>query len=122
MGAIAFSRKPEHSWVRAGWVLRQVLDDTVSQNPEDSEMAQEFQAAKDTDGLMVYLLPPDLSARVTNAIRKVATGILSGTIHSGVAERHHGDERTVAQYREALQKLLEAIPTHGTSTGGELSV
>jgi len=111
MGAIAFSKEPEHTWAMAGWALRQVLDDTVSQHPEDSEMAQKFNDAKDTDGLMVYLLPPDLAARVTNAIRAVAAGILSGTIHSGVAERHHGDERTVAQYREALRELLEAIPT-----------
>ena len=79
-------------------------------------MAEEFQAAKGTDGLMVYLLPPDLAARVTNAIRDAAVGILSGTIHSGIAERHHGDERTIAQYREALQELLEAIPPPETRT------
>jgi hypothetical protein len=65
-------------------------------HPEDSEMAEEFDNAKDTDGLMVYLLSSDLAARVTNAIRAVAAGILSGTIHSGVAAWHHGDERTVA--------------------------
>ena len=112
MGAIAFSEKPEHSWVRAGWVLRQVFDDTLSQHPEDSEMAKVFEAAKDTDGLIVYLLPPDFAARVTNAVRKVAIGILSGTIESGVTERHRGDERTVVEYKEALQKLLDAIPVH----------
>jgi hypothetical protein len=113
MGAIAFSKETEHIWAKAGWALRQVLDDTVSQYPEDSEMAQEFGHAKDMDGLMVYLLPADLAARVTNAIRGVATGILSGDIRSGVAERHHGDARTIAQYREALQELLEAIPATG---------
>lgn len=80
-------------------------------------MASRFNNAKDTDGLMVYLLPPNLAARVSDAIRVAAAGILSGTIHSGVAERHHGDERTVAQYREALRELLEAIPTRTTSTG-----
>ena len=116
MGAIAFSENPEHSWVMAGWVLRQVLDDTASEHPEDSEMAEEFEAAKDIDGLMVYLLQPELATRVTAAIRQAATGILSGAIHSGVAERHHGDERTIAQYRGALQELLEAIPSPGTST------
>jgi hypothetical protein len=110
MGATAFSRNPEHSWAMAGWALRQVLNDTISQHPDDSEMAEEFNNPKDTDGLIVYLLPPDLAARVTHAIRNVAVGILSGAIHSGVAMRHHGDERTVAQYKEALQELLEAIP------------
>ena len=117
MGSIAFSDDAKHTWAKAGWALRQILDDTASQYPEDSEMSQKFNNAKDIDGLMVFLLPPDLAARVTNAIGEVATGILSGTIHSGVAERHHGDEKTVAQYREALRELLEAIPTRGTSTG-----
>ena len=111
MGAIAFSRKPDESWVAAGWALRQVLDDTTSQHPEDSEMATEFKAAKAIDGLMVYLLPPELAARVTNAIRAVAKGVLSGTIRSGIVDQPYGDERTVAQYGSALQELLEAIPS-----------
>jgi hypothetical protein len=110
MGAIAFSKEPEHCVVYAGWVLRQIMDDTASQHPEDSEMAAAFEGGKAIDGLMVYLFPAELAARVTNAIKKMAIGVLSGTIHSGIAERHHGDERTVTQYREALQELLEAIP------------
>lgn len=117
MGAIAFSEQPEHSWVVAGWALRQILDDTTLQHSEDFEMATQFDQAKDTDGLMVYLLPRDLAARVTSAIRKTATGILSGTVPSGVAKQHHGDERTVAQYREALRELLEALPLTGTPPG-----
>ena len=111
MGAIAFSRRPEHSVVYAGWVLRQIMDDTASQHPEDSEMAQQFELAKADDGLIVYMLAPELAARVTAAIKGVAIGILSGAIHSGVAERHGGNERTVAQYRDALKELLEAVPS-----------
>jgi hypothetical protein len=110
MGAIAFSSGPEHSWAMAGWVLRQVLDDTASQHPDDSEMTTEFGAAKAIDGLMVYLLPPQLAARVTKAIRDVAVGILSGNIRSGIVDQPYGDKRTVLQYREALQALLKAIP------------
>ena len=101
--------------VYAGWVLRQIMDDTASQNPEDSEMGEEFESAKTIDGLMVYLLRPELAARITAAIRETATGILLGSVHSGVAERHHGDERTVAQYRQALLGLLEAIPPPGSA-------
>jgi hypothetical protein len=117
MGAIAFSDKPEHSWVMAGWVLRQILDDTATQHPDDSEMARKFELAKAVDGLMVYLLPRELASRVTTAIREVASGILSGAIHSGVVERHHGDARTVAQYHDALHELLEAIPSPETPAG-----
>jgi hypothetical protein len=43
MGAIAFLKKPEESWVVAGWALRQILDDTASQSREDSEIATEFE-------------------------------------------------------------------------------
>ena len=121
MGAIAFSRKPEESWAVAGWAMRQILDDVESQYPQDSEIAKEFEGAKAIDGLMVYLLRPDLAARVTNAIREVATGILSGTIRSGIVDQPYGDERTVGQYRNGLVQLLEAIPAAVTPTGTRLS-
>lgn len=110
MGSISFSEKPEESWTKAGWVLRQILDDVAAQYPRDSEFAYEFESAKAIDGLMVYLLPPDLAIRVTNGIRQVATGILSGTIQSGIVNQPYGDEITVAQYHRALQELLRAIP------------
>ncbi len=88
MGAIAFSRKPEHSVVYAGWVIRQVMDDTASQYPEDSEMVEEFETAKAIDGLMVYLLRAELADRITAAIRMTAKGILSGSVRSGLANKH----------------------------------
>ena len=115
MGAISFSTESEHSWVKAGWVLRQVMDDTASQHPEDLEMAEQFEAAKAIDGLMVYLLRPDLAARITAAIRAAVEGILSGTIRSGIVDQPYGDERTVAQYTQALEQLLQAIPSSGIS-------
>ena len=122
MGSIAFSKEPQHIWAMAGWVLRQVLDDTASQCPEDSEIAEKFGAAKAMDGLIVYLLPPEFAARVTSAIRAAAQGVLSGAIRSGIVDkaRDSGDQRMVAQYQEALQELLEAIPSRGTTTGGGL--
>jgi len=111
MGTIAFSSRPEESWGVAGWAIRQILDDVVSQYPQDLEIAKEFEAAKAIDGLMVYLLRPDLAARVTNAIRQVATGILSGTIRSGIIDQPYGDERTVQQYLQGLRQLLEVFPS-----------
>jgi len=56
MGSIAFSEEPQHIWAMAGWVLRQVLDDAASQCPEDSEMAEEFDATKAMGGFVVYLI------------------------------------------------------------------
>jgi len=111
MGAIAFSRKPDESWVVAGWAFRQVLDDVASQHPEDSEMAKEFEEAKAISGLIVYKLRPGLAARVTGAIREVATGILSSTIQSGIVTQPYGDERAVREYRKGLRQLLDAMPS-----------
>jgi len=110
MGAIAFSEEPEHSWVMAGWVLRQVLDDTASQHPEDFQMAEKFDIAKAMDGLIVYLLPDEFATRVTKAIREAAQGILSGTIQSGIVDKPDCDVRTLNEYFDALRELLAAIP------------
>ena len=111
MAVIGFSDRPEDIWLVAGWAFRQVLDDVISQYPGDSEMADEFAHSKTYSGLSVYSLEPDLAARVTNAIRQVATGILSGATRSGVHDQPYGDATTVEQYRGALQRLLEAIPS-----------
>jgi hypothetical protein len=111
VGTIAFSDKREESWTVAGWAIRQILDDVASRYPQDAEMLEEFEVAKGIDGFMIYLLRPELAARVTDAIKEVATGILSGAIPSGVADKHRGDERTVKQYRDALRELLKAIPS-----------
>jgi hypothetical protein len=110
MAAIAFSKDAEKSWVVAGWAFRQLLDDVIAQNPGDSEMAEKFAQSKTHSGLMVYLLGPEFAARVTSAIKHIVTGILSGTIRSGIYDQPYGDTRTVEQYRAALQELLKAIP------------
>lgn len=111
MAVIGFSDKPEEIWHIAGWAFRQVLDDVISQYPGDSEMADEFAHSKNYSGLSVELLKPELAARVTSAISRVATGILSGTIRSGIHDQPYGDATSVEQYRGALQQLLEAIPS-----------
>ncbi len=113
MGAITFSKNPEESWVVAGWAFRQILDDIVRQYPADSEMAIEFEEAKAISGLIVYKLKPDTAAKITTALREVATGILSGMIRSGIVNQTYGDERTVQEYRKGLQQLLEVIPSTG---------
>jgi hypothetical protein len=113
MGSIAFSEKPEECWQAAGWALRQVLDDTASQHPEDQQMATEFAMAKHIDGLIVYLLAPEFAARITTAIRDATQGVLSGKIRSGLLDQRHVDENTVRQYREKLRELLETIPRPG---------
>src|SRR5713226_1071771 len=112
MAVISFSKKPEQVWCVAGWAFRQILDDVVSQFPEDKEMAEKFEEVKICySGLIVEMLEPEFAARVTNAIRQVVTGILSGAIRSGIYDQPHGDAKTVEEYRKGLQQLIEAIPS-----------
>jgi hypothetical protein len=110
VAAIAFSKTPDRGWVVAGWAFRQVLDDVVSEYPKDAGMVAELADSRELKGLMVYLLSPDLAARITSEIRVVATGILSGEIRSGIVDQPYGDARAVEQYRDALKELLEAVP------------
>jgi hypothetical protein len=110
MAAISFSRKPEEQWVAAGWVFRQVLDDTISQRKEDVEMRKLLEESKALKSLMLYLLEPDVAKRTTTAIAEVVSGILSGVIKSGIHHQSYGNANTVQEYRKGLQLLLNAIP------------
>jgi hypothetical protein len=120
MGAIAFTKDPQEGWVVAGWAFRQILDDTASWHPSDSELAEEFDKAKAISGLMVHSLPPEFAARVASALRETAAGVLSGSIRSGIADKPYGDDRTTEQYREALRQLIETIPSPD-ARGGRLA-
>jgi hypothetical protein len=111
MAVISFAEnEPERTWCVAGWAFRQALYDVMSQYPEDKEMADKFDESEAHSGLILYLLRPEFAARITNAIRHVATGILSGAIRSGIHDQPYGDTTTVEQYRRALRLLLETIP------------
>jgi hypothetical protein len=111
-GVISFSDKNEEVWgVVANWAFRQVLDDVISQYPEDSEMANAFAKAEAIGDLQIGSLEPEIATRVARAVWQVVTDILSGTIRSGIHDQPYGDARRVEQYQEALQELLETFPT-----------
>lgn len=110
MAIIGFSDNPQEVWCVAGWAFRQLLDDVASLHPEDAEMAEEFAQSKTYSGLSIDMLEPELAAKITNAIRRVTTGILSGAIRSGIHDQPFGDATTVEQYQIGLRQLLEAIP------------
>ena len=114
MAVISFSVKPENIWCVAGWAFRQVLDDVISQYPEDAEMAIELNRARELKGLIIDGLSPDFETLVTSAIKHVVTGILSGAIRSGIVDQPYGHARTVKQYLEGLQELQRAIPLDPT--------
>jgi hypothetical protein len=76
MAVIAFSDKPGHSWVVAGWAYRQVLEDVMSHYPEEDDIVHVLAEKKAGDGLLAGFLEPPLTVRITSAIRRVAEGIL----------------------------------------------
>jgi hypothetical protein len=110
MGAIAFSKNSEDSWVVAGWAFRQVLDDVASHCPTDAEVIAEFTEAKAISGLIVYELRPELARRVTSCIRQVVAGILSGSLKSGIHDQPYSTANRMEEYRDSLQQLLKIIP------------
>jgi hypothetical protein len=107
MPDICFSEEENGAWVVAGWAFRQLLDDVARQYPDQTDVQAEVTRAKEVGYLHVDSLEGALSAKMTDAIRDVAAGILSGTIPSGLIEQH-GDDPTAQEYKKGLQMLLKA--------------
>jgi len=89
------------------------LKDVISHCPTDHEIVDKAANSIETDGLLVEFLQPVLSASITNAVRQVAGGILSGEVRSGIQDESYGNAHRVEEYRKALQELLKAIPSPG---------
>ena len=65
----------------------------------------------DTDGLLTEFIEQTLAGRITDGIKKVVSGILSGAIQSGIRNKAYGDATAVEQYLRALRQLLKTIPS-----------
>src|SRR5207247_2016343 len=93
------------------WVYRQVLEDVISQYKDDAQMVNTLTEHTDQDGLLTGFIEHALAVRITNAIKEVTSGILSGAIRSGIHDKPYGDAHRIEGYRRALQELLKAIPS-----------
>ena len=108
MAVISFSEESSDAgWVVAGWAFRQLFEDVMLAHPDDREMAAIFDRAEAVGYFFLDNLNKELAVRVTAAIKKVAAGILAGTIQSGIVDRFH-DEQTTQEYLNGLRMLLEA--------------
>jgi hypothetical protein len=112
MADICFSEDQDGAWVVARWAFRQILQDVVQQYAGDSEIEAVLIRAEATGYLHVDSLDNSLGRKITAAIQEVATGILAGTVRSGVSDRHRG-ESTEEEYRKGLRMLLAALPKQG---------
>jgi hypothetical protein len=106
MAVISISKSPEDIWCVAGWAFRQILDDVLSNNMGDIEMAITFEQSKTHGGLILYILQPAFATKIKRAIIQVASGILSGKIQSGIGDQPYGNAITIEQYRHALEDLV----------------
>ena len=111
MAVIGFSDKAEHNWIVARWVYRQVLEDVISHFPNDPEMVEMLTRDIDTDGVLTQFIEHGLATRISQAIKEVTSGILSGNIRSGIHDKPSGTAHTINEYRKGLQELLKAIPS-----------
>lgn len=109
-GVISFGASPRQIWIVANWAFRQLLEDIKSSHPEDTEMIRECDASEAISGLLIYELERKLQIRMTQAIKQVASDVISGIIQSGLQNKPYGDVRAATQYREALAELLEIVP------------
>ena len=87
-----------------------MLDDVISQYPDDSEMVNLLKELRECKYLHIGSLDPALATRITRAITHVVRGILSGTVRSGILDQTWSVGNTVEEYRKGLQELLAAIP------------
>ena len=109
MGVISFLDSSEGIWHVAGWAFRQVLDDVARNFPDDHEMSEKFEQSKLYSGLIVYRLEPSFAHRIVRAIQTVVSGILNGSVQSGISEQPYGDANTIEQYFRALEDLLHIL-------------
>lgn len=108
-GVIVFSRNPDIDWFRAGWIFRQVMEDTLAQCPTDAEMSAEFERAEAIGALFVDEMREPLRSRTRAAMRDAAIGILKGEVRSRLEDKTYETPVSIEQYRESLEELLAAI-------------
>ena len=108
MAVISFGEgSSDAKWVVAGWAFRQLLADTIEQNPEDLELRRIFDRAEEVGFLRLESLDQGLASRLGAAMRETAERILSGNIGTGIVARFRDDMAT-QEYMKGLELLVRA--------------
>lgn len=93
----------------SSWTFRQLLEDVLSQYPDDSDLASEFDRATRVKCLYLDNFHPDFAGRLTAAIHGTASAIASGQIPTRLAVKPYGTPEIIAEYRRALEKLVALV-------------
>ncbi len=108
-GRIGWLNQPEKSWVVSSWTFRQLLEDVLTQCPDDADLTREFKTASQTKHLILDSFDPELTTRMIEAIRDTASAISSGRIETRLALKPYGTAEIVAEYRQSLEKLVALL-------------
>jgi hypothetical protein len=114
-GVIELSESVDSGHLWAGWIFRQILEDTLAQHPDDKEMSEAFETAEAIGGLVVYSFPRNLADRVISAMRTAIEDILAGKTQSKLEEKRYNNALSREQYREVLQTVLAQLPPSPTN-------
>jgi hypothetical protein len=91
-----------HDWVAAGWHFREVLHEAILKYPDDAELVGTLELAIRVKYLFVGDLELGLAARVTQAIRQVASE------SKEPIEGEDVDEQLKMRHKDSMLKLLKA--------------
>jgi hypothetical protein len=91
-----------HDWVAAGWHFREVLHEAILRYPDDAELVGTLELAIRVKYLFVGDLELGLAARVTQALRQVASESMEPV------EDEYVDEELKMRHKDSMLKLLKA--------------
>lgn len=86
----------------AGWHFREVLHEAILRCPDDTELVNTLELAIRVKYLFVEDLELGLAARVTQAIRRVASESMDSV------EDEYVDEALNMRHKDSMLKLLKA--------------
>lgn len=109
-GVIELSRDADSGHLWAGWVFRQILEDTLLQCCGDKEMSEAFEKAEAIGALFIYDLPAELADRVRGGMQTAIEGILTGKLSSTLEEKPYG-ALSKERYLEPL-RLIQVQLSH----------
>ena len=114
-GVIELSKDEDSGHLWAGWVFRQILEDTLVQCSGDAEIAEAFETAGGIGALLVYNYSPEVAGRIIKSMRAAIESILTGQVQSKLEEKPYA-AFSREQYEEVLRSVLKQLLSARSNT------